>query len=217
MPLSTELPERLRQETRDLHLLSERSGVMAQLLAQRLERSAYCSLLRSLHAIYAALEGSLVRRQSDPLVAALQTGALVREASLASDLSALHGPGWRTELAVAPAAHTFAHRLLDLARRPSPVLVAHAYVRYLGDLHGGQILKKLVAKVLQLQGDAGTAFYDFGDEARVLELRLAFRRALAQMPVTHDEVDLIVAEARWSFEQHVLLFEQLTAPAAPSV
>jgi len=213
---TNELPERLRLETRDLHARSERSGVMAQLLGQRLSRAGYCALLRNLHAIYAALESALAGRADDPMVAALNPAPLAREGALAQDLEALHGTGWRVELALAPAAQAYVRRLLVLSGGHSPVLVAHAYVRYLGDLHGGQVLKRLVSQNLGLAAGVGTGFYDFGADARVIELRQAFRQGLARIRVSLPQADQIVAEARWAFEQHVLLFEQLAVGSGGS-
>jgi heme oxygenase len=60
-------------------------------------------------------------------------------------------------------------------------------------------------------------FYDFGTDARVTELRGTFRAGLAQIRVGQSEADQIVTEARWAFEQHVLLFEQLAERPLASV
>ena len=212
--MSPELPERLRLETRDLHAATERTGAMAVLLAGRLARPAYCAMLRNLHALYAALEAALRARQTDPAVAPLQAAALQREAALAADLAALHGPGWASDLPLQPATTAYVQRLQNLAQTASPALVAHAYVRYLGDLHGGQILKRLVARSLGLHEDAGgrlvgTQFYEFGGEGQVRALRQQLRHALAVLPVSTAEQDLILAEARWAFVQHQHLFEEL--------
>lgn len=209
--LSPALPERLKLETRDLHTATERSGAMAALLAGRLSRAGYCALLRNLHALYAALEAALHARSGDAAVALLQTTALQREAALANDLDTLHGAAWRSDLPLQPATQAYVARLHALAAQPSPALVAHAYVRYLGDLHGGQVLKRLVARHLGLADDTGTQFYEFGPEPQVLALRQHLRQALARLPFTVAEQDEVVAEARWAFVQHQRLFEQLAA------
>lgn len=200
----TALAERLRVETRDLHTEVERAGVMADLLRGRIEHAAYCALLRNLHAIYAALEGALAACRADPVLAHWQAPALRREAALAADLETLQGGDWRAAIAVAPAAAEYAQRLQALAAAGSRALVAHAYVRYLGDLAGGQVLQRLVAGRF---GAAGTRFYDFGGEA--LGLRDALRAALAAQAPAPEEAELIIAEACWAFRQHRLLFEQL--------
>ena len=207
------LAERLRLETRELHAEAERSGVMADLLHGRLARAGYCALLRNLHAIYAALESALGAHRDDPIIGAVQSPALLREAALASDLDVLHGAAWRDEIALAPATAGYVERLRELAAAGSRALVAHAYVRYLGDLHGGQLLKRRIAGQLGTDGEAGTRFYEFGGEAQMLALRQAFRAALAALQPSAVEGELIVAEARWAFEQHKRLFGELQAAA----
>jgi heme oxygenase (biliverdin-producing, ferredoxin) len=209
-PLVTELPERLRLGTRDLHQQTERTGFMADFLAGRIDRAGYCALLRNLHAIYATLETALARQPGGCAVLPLDAPALHREQALAADLLALHGPRWREELPLQSATVAYVTRLQALAAADSVALAAHAYVRYLGDLHGGQVLKRLVARNLGLQGPQGTRFYDYGSEDEVLALRNALRRALAELPVDAEGIELILAEARWAFAQHCAIFEQLS-------
>ncbi len=210
------LPERLRLETRELHAATERTGAMAALLAGRLPRADYLAMLRNLHAIYAALEAALHAHAAAVPVAALQAGTLGRAAPLAEDLAALHGPAWSDELPLTAAALGYVARLqaLQTAAGPAaaPALVAHAYVRYLGDLHGGQVLQRLVGRHYGLSGEGGapgTRFYDFGDTPQVLALRQQLRAALGSLPFDGAEQDSVVAEACWAFEQHQRLFTEL--------
>jgi heme oxygenase len=206
---ATPLPERLRLETRALHVESERSGVMVELLKGRLGRGAYAAFLRNLHAIYAALEAALMANQGDVVIGPLHQPSLYRETALAQDLELLEGSNWRERLSIQPAAAGYVDRLRMLGAAGSRALVAHAYVRYLGDLHGGQILRRLVAQQLDLPEGRGTCFYEFGDEDQVLALRLGFRQKMAALRPSEGEGDLIVAEACWAFRQHISLFEEL--------
>jgi heme oxygenase len=203
-----------------LHQLSERSGVMGSLLAGRLGRNGYVALMRNLHAIYEAMETALDRHAHEPAVAALIHQGLRREAALAIDLDTLCGPGWRERLPLAPATQAYVGRLQALADDAPHLLVAHAYVRYLGDLHGGQMLKRLVARSLAAAGDgawpAATHFYEFGKDDEVLALRQAFRAGLARIVVDAAAADHLVAEARWAFERHVGLFNELAAVPQPA-
>lgn len=209
--LTAPLADRLRLETRDLHAAAERSGVMVELLQGRLPLHRYRAMLRNLHTIYAALERALDARRSDPRVAPLRFPDLYRAQSLASDLQDLAGPGANDDAVDEEAATAYAGRLAHIARCRSPALVAHAYVRYLGDLHGGQLLKRAVERAYGRDGgQIGTRFYEFGSDDVQL-LRHDFRLALASVPATPDESDLIVTEARWAYAQHQRLFEQLLA------
>lgn len=211
-PAVASLPERLRLATRALHQATERSGAMAALLAGRLPREGYVALLRSLHALYAALEAALPTGGPSPhpaLDALCRVLPAGRAAALADDLNALHGPTWPTAWAPMPAALAYAQRLQSQADAASPRLAAHAYVRYLGDLHGGQVLQRLVRRHYGFEGEAGTRFFDFGPEPQVLALRQALRDALDRLPLQADEAEAVVDEACWAFRQHQQLFEEL--------
>lgn len=204
--MNTDLPDRLKRATRELHGRAERTGVMAEFLAGRIGLAGYVALLRNLHALYAALEPAL---SAWP---ALADPALHRSPALAADLTQLQGPDWAVALPLQPAARAYVQRLQGLAAAGSPALAAHAYVRYLGDLHGGQVLRKLVARTLGPQAGTAIRFYDFGSDDQVLALRRRVRDALAQLPLDEAATDDVLAEARWSFEQHCRLFEQLRGP-----
>jgi heme oxygenase len=162
---SRSLSERLRAETKDLHTEVERAGVMAALLRGALERERYAALLRNLHALYAALEAALTRHAAHADVAPVVFPALFRQAALAADLSVLHGPRWQTELPLQAATQHYMARLQDIDMREPGLLAAHAYVRYLGDLSGGQMLRQIVVRSLQLAEDEGSRFYGHGARA----------------------------------------------------
>ncbi len=211
------LPERLRNETRTLHTEVERGPLMHALLRGQLGRPAYCLLLRNLHAIYITLEAALTQHATHPLLAPLFLPPLFRADALARDLDVLHGVGWQRDLKNQPACETYVQRLRHLRHNDPALLVAHAYVRYLGDLSGGQMLKRIVGDSLQPGPGAGTAFYDFGDQDQTEALTLAFRAGLSALPVDEAQTTRIVAEARSAFELHRDLFRQLAlASASPA-
>jgi hypothetical protein len=62
--------------------------------------------------------------------------------------STLHGPGWAHRLTTVPAAAAYATTCKQLSATRPALLAAHVYVRYLGDLNGGQMLSRIVAKGL---------------------------------------------------------------------
>jgi heme oxygenase len=208
--LTTGLADALRHGTRTLHTEVERCEFMRTLLRGQMERKAYCLLLRSLHALYASLEAALEASREHALLAGIQDPRLFRAAALARDLDTLHGPGWAGALAVQPAGQAYRLHLQTLASSQPDLLLAHAYVRYLGDLSGGQQLKRIVGRSLALPaGLAGVAFYHFGDEAETAALTAAFRKHLAQVPVSERDIGRIVIEAQDAFGRHRELFEQL--------
>lgn len=201
------LAERLRLGTQELHRQAERSPFMARLVAGRIDAAGYAALLANLQRLYAALEAALQAAQDDAAVALLPLQALRRAPALAADRAALQrSTGIEGPLPCA-ATEAYVQRLQQAA--PRRRLVAHAYLRYLGDLHGGQLVQRQVQRAL---GEAApVAFYDFGPPERVAALRGELRAALAAMPLDEAGIEDLVEEARWGYRQHQRLFEALAA------
>ncbi|MBI3350358.1 MAG: biliverdin-producing heme oxygenase [Burkholderiales bacterium] len=204
------LAVRLKEETRQLHTQAERSGVMADLLHGRLDLDSYCDLLRNLQAIYAALEKGLDRHPPDTR---LWRPELRRLAALEQDLDRLHSPTWHGNEPLTPATAAYVARLQSLAQVEPTRLLAHAYLRYLGDLHGGQMLARVIRQRFGLEGPEGTAFYAFGEPAQVDALKRDFRAGLDALDLTEQQADALVAEACEAFRLHLQLFEELQARA----
>ena len=217
--LPARLPDRLRSETRALHTAAERSRFMNTLLRGRMQRPAYCALLRNLQAIYAALEPALAAHAAHAAIAPLLSPAawqvLWRGAALVADLQQLHGADWAEAIALQPATVRYVERLHELDATQPELLLAHAYVRYLGDLSGGQTLGRIVSASVvantsaHMTATAGTAFYDFGDAAQTLALTQEFRAGLGAVVVDAATADALVDEARRAFELHSALFDEL--------
>lgn len=203
------LAERLRSQTWPAHKQVEATGFVRALLGGQVDRAGYCLLLASLHPIYAALESALTRQAQHPAISRVFSAELLRAAPLGSDLDHLHGATWRDELAAQPAAQSYAARIAEIDRSEPALLVAHAYVRYLGDLSGGQALRKIVARALELPPGAGTRFYDFGSPQQVGAMAQRFRSGLDQIEADAFAREAIVSEATDAFRRHGELFEQL--------
>lgn len=209
--MTLSLAERLKTETRVLHMEAERSPFMQSLLRGTLDRATYCALLRNLHEIYASLEPALAAHATHPALAPVALPGLPRAARLAADLEVLHGADRATSLIVLPAAAAYARRVQHLAAHGPERLLAHAYVRYLGDLSGGQILRRLVPGRPGRPTGAGLSFYDFGSADQAAHMAQAFRHGLGRVTLDADGEDAVIAEARQAFRDHRHLFDELSA------
>jgi len=209
--LDIDLAGTLKRETANLHAQAERAGVIRALILGEITRKQYCLLLRNLFVIYDALETGLSRLHDHRCLTPFEFPALYRLASLSGDLIYLHGPDWHEQLALCPAAAAYGRRL-DLAQQSGAErLLAHAYVRYLGDLSGGQMLKRLVGRSLSLDPGKGVSFYDFGTPAEVAVRLQRFKSALGELKLTEQQQRLIIEEAKWAFAAHISMANQLMA------
>lgn len=217
MPIPTStapsLSQRLREETTDLHRLAERSGIMFELLRGRLDRRDYVTLVRDLLEVYTALEERLDGCADAPAIRGIHDRALHRAESLRADLAALHGSDWVREVHAGEPARAYAARI----HAATPLqLAAHAYVRYLGDLSGGQALGRVIARALALPSEAGVAFYHFRAIGDVTGYKGRFRDALDAIPLAVGDADLVVREAQVAFRLNVRVFEDAGRRTAPS-
>ncbi|KIR52651.1 heme oxygenase 2 [Cryptococcus gattii Ru294] len=132
-----------------------------------------------------------------------------------------------------PLANYLSHvRTLSASHVTAPGLLAHAYVRYLGDLSGGQFIGARVKKSFDLPGDDGTRFYQFdfqkGGNAQGEETRAETKKRLAEVKdwyrrgmdeaVGEDQrlkTDL-VEEANLAFSLNTDLFSIIHVPAKDS-
>jgi heme oxygenase len=193
---------------------------MGALLAGTLPATAYGVWLAQLQRLYGALEQALESEAAGQALPGLGgpqglvARALVRRHALAADLQAWAPAGASRD--IPPSLQAYVQRLAALARHEPHRLLAHAYARYLGDLHGGQILARSVARLPGAPAQPGVAFYDFGSTARVLELRSELRALLGALVLAPGQADAVVAEAVWAFEQHVAWFEEQAAFESPS-
>lgn len=210
VPLRESLAQRLKRETHALHGQAEASVLMSALIAGTIEQGPYVALLRNLQALYGALEVALGRHRCDPRLQFATAQPLLRSARIAQDLETLAHQGSPTDSPLVPAAVAYEQHLNELAAREPLRLIAHAYVRYLGDLYGGQQLARGLRQRFGLHSDAGTRFYEFGSPAEVQALRHAFRAGLDAVQPSPAESDAIADEARAAFQRHIELLEQLS-------
>ena len=94
-----------------------------------------------------------------PSAGSSTTGWIARRA-IEADLVALCGAHWSQGIPLLAAGELYARRIAKAAEGDGTRLIAHAYTRYLGDLSGGQILQRLLARSLDLQ-PSELSFYDF--------------------------------------------------------
>lgn len=191
---------------------------MDLLLREALDLPRYVELLRALLEIYGALEEGLDRHRNHSGVSPVRWPELYRSGALRQDLEALAGDRGGDRVPVADAALRYGEHLRGLAAGERPWLLAgHAYARYLGDLHGGRVLGRIVAGMLPAPRESGPpalAFYRFPDavERDPARWRERIREGLDALPGANAGAEVVapvLEEARDAFRRHIELFEEL--------
>lgn len=181
---------------------------MASMLRGRASRDGYALFLRNLLPVYRALESGLERRRDDPRLAPLALPALYRCTAIERDLATLLGAE-----AACPAMLSSGVAYAEQVTRATGVrLIAHAYVRFMGDLSGGQILRRVLARTPGLEGIA-LAFHDYPTIADCKLYRDMYRDIIERTALAPTEEEAVLAEACAAFERNIELSQQLTTVA----
>ena len=180
-------------------------------MSGRLSVAAFTALAAQHRAIYAALE-DLGRRVADqPGAEALVRPELERTAALAKDLHALTGDAAAPP--VLASTESYVERLNTLDDLAG--YAAHAYTRYLGDLSGGQAIKRMMQRHYGM-AEEGLAFYTFTQIAKIPPYKAAYRTALDELPLDEAGRERLVAEARAAFRYNEAVFIELGRQFRPA-
>jgi heme oxygenase len=188
--------------TKALHAEAERTGIIRNLLRGEASRAGYVLLLRNLLPGYRAMEHGLERHHSSPCIGLLSRYRLGRARAIESDLVALCGERWIEDVPLLAAGDIYARRIAHAAEGDGMRLIAHAYTRYLGDLSGGQILQRLLARSLELRPQELT-FYDFPHFPDLDVLKTDYRKALDQAGALAADPQAVVEEGAIAFSMNI--------------
>lgn len=203
----------LREGTRDSHRLAENTTFIRQFFAGQLTLEAYRVFLVQLRHIYSALEQAQERHLTHRVLAKIRFPSLYRLAALEEDLRHYFGEERWQEIPPHAATLAYADRVSTLSEDWADGLVAHHYTRYLGDLSGGQVLKRIVAKTFNLDSSAGLAFYDFPQIPDHKAFKEEYRSRLDSMELEEATSQAIVQEAIHAFALNRGVFDAMLEPA----
>ena len=191
----------LKDRTKSLHTEAERSGVIRDILQGNAQRESYVLFLRNLLPAYQEMESGIEKL---PGLAELANYKLERAGAIVSDLTALSGVDWQAKIPLLSAGSRYATRVVEASKGDGTLLLAHAYARYLGDLSGGLILQKLLARSLNLASNE-MAFYQFPRHADLAVLKKAYRETIEHLGSAAVNKQCIVEEAALAFSLNIAL------------
>lgn len=199
--------------TKTLHTEAERSGIIRDLLRGQASRDGYIAYLRNLLPAYEQLERGLQFHRDTPALAELAAFRLDRAPAIKADLAALCGDA-ATDIPVLEAGAAYGDRIAEMAAGDGSRLIAHAYARYLGDLSGGQILRRLLAKSPGLL-PAQLTFYDFPRFPDLAVLKSSYREALTRAGTLSADPQGIIDEGATAFTHNIAVSRAVQKAVAP--
>jgi heme oxygenase len=208
--------ERLRTGTLDTHRAAERAPLMRDLLAGRLPLAQYAALLVQLRSVYARLEAASTVMRNDPVAGLFVSDRLRRLDKIDADITHIvHrlGPDASELPGLLPATVTYCRRIEVVSGTWSGGFVAHHYTRYLGDLSGGEILRRRLAAAYGLDG-AGLSFYDFAEIDDPAAFKDEYRRKLNDAPWDAHEQERIVDEVIAAYRFNQAVFDEVVGWSA---
>ncbi len=207
--MSSNLAAKLREGTKKSHSMAESTGFISCFLKGTVEKNSYRKLVSNLYFVYTAMEEEMHKHQDHPVLSKLFFPELDRKHSLESDLSYYFGSNWKDQVAPSAATQEYVARIHQIAAADPELLVAHLYTRYIGDLSGGQILKKIAQNAMNLNDGEGTAFYEFEQIPDEKVFKNNYRQAMDSLPIDEAKADLIVDEANDAFGKNMIMFKEL--------
>lgn len=207
--MSVALAAQLREGTKKAHTMAENTGFVSCFLKGVVDKLSYRKLVADLYFVYEAMEEEVDKLANHPVVGPVGKKELNRLESLEQDLAFYFGDNWREEIKPSPSAAAYVERIHAVAKDSPELLVGHHYTRYMGDLSGGQILKNIAQKAMNMSGDDGLRFYVFDDISDEKAFKTAYRSTMDQLPIDQDMADRILEEANHAFHLNMKMFQEL--------
>ncbi len=199
----------LKHHTKQIHTEAERSGIIKTIIRGNVKLQSYLLWLQSMQPIYEKMEMLLEENRHLIYLSDFYHPEMFRAHSLATDIDQIIStyPDLEncSELNVK---NEYLGRLneIDISKQFS-LLIAHIYVRYLGDLSGGQIIEKILSKQQEFSKD-NLSFYKFANIVDLNVFKNTIRGAIDNAAI-HVNTQLILDEALRVFRYNINLSKEV--------
>jgi heme oxygenase len=201
------LSKLFREGSTSEHSKAEKSKFIQDMFRGQLPKEAYIANLEAMFHLYSTLEAELEKHKEDRNISKIYYPELFRKKSLKEDLYFFGGDEYTIG---SPSKNTkrYTNWLEEISKSNPKNLISHAYVRYLGDLSGGQILGKIIRKTFNLQEGNGDLFYIFAID-EIDQFKNLYRSQLDSLDVTDQEKQELLHEVKVAFKMNGEIFSEL--------
>ena len=204
------LAAELKTGTKRSHTAAENTKFVGSFLRGVVSEENYRTLIKDFYFVYSAIEEEMERLQDDEFLTPIYFKELNRLNFLKMDLRYYYGPNWMMEVKPSEACIQYTERIHEVADKDPYLLVGHHYTRYLGDLSGGQILRNIAEKALDLPKGEGLHFYDFPKIDDKKAFKTKYREGLDNVTTDTSKINDIIAEANYAFRLNMYMFDELS-------
>ncbi|XP_070836901.1 heme oxygenase 2 [Chaetodon trifascialis] len=206
-----DLSEMLAAGTKEVHEKAENTPFVKDFLRGRIRKELFKLGAVALYYTYTAMEEEIERNKDHPHIAPLYFPAeLHRHEALARDLEYFYGPDWQSKVSCSQATQGYVDRIHQVGQEDPVLLVAHAYTRYMGDLSGGQVLKKVAQRAMKLPPTGeGLEFYQFDAIHSAKSFKQLYRSRMNELELDMEIKKKLVDEAVKAFQFNMEVFEEL--------
>ena len=204
----------LRERTWSSHGDSEGASFMKDLMTGKGTREDYIALVAQHFFIYEAIEAAAERFADNTVAAPFISPQLTRLNAIEDDLAFLIGPDWRDQISPLPTTVAYVNRVNEIAAEGwVGGFIAHHYTRYLGDLSGGQAIRRLMQRQFGFETN-GVGFYFFDQIASPKEFKETYRDELDAVEWDDAERNRVIDEVLEAYRFNTELFVDLSAAKA---
>lgn len=204
----TNLSVQIKEGTKKSHTMAENTGFITCFLKGVVEKKSYVKLLSDLYHVYSTMEEEFERHKEHPVLSKIYYPELFRKESIEKDLEYYLGTDWRSKVTQTESCKQYVKSIIGASKLFPELLIAHHYTRYIGDLSGGQILKGIAQKALNVD-DSGMNFYIFTDIPDEKEFKQKYRETLDSIDFTQETINSIIIEANNAFKLNMKVFKEI--------
>jgi heme oxygenase len=205
------LSQKLRTETKDLHFLDNQILDLI-LVKRRMMVDTYGVYLGAYYHVYKALEECLEKAESDPVLHSVHRPAeLNRLGGLAADLEFFLGESWSSKIRSLPTVSRYVEHLKEIAEERPELLLAHCYVRYMGDLARCQLMRIIVQRLYRLPNDdqTGVQFFNFNQIVDLNGFKASYKSRMDELDLNEILQKEIIEEAKWVFQSNIDILKEI--------
>lgn len=149
----------IKNNTKALHLASEKSGFIKRLIEGKASKEGYVEYIFNLHAMYEAIESSLDSHINDEGIKNFVTKELYRAELIKKDLEILAGDKL-SEMKLLPSTEACIARINQVNKEKPGLISTYAYIRFIADLFGGRIFPGILTKAYNIPENALNYYKD---------------------------------------------------------